>query len=296
MKRSIWNLLPVLLCLAALLCLSAMAGTALGEGITLTLEGGTLTISGVGTVPSDVLTRLTEEERACVTDVVIGEGITGIDGYALDPIGHQLRSIMIPASVTALGPNVLGTKGALDYTIYGDPETLRPLMSESNEDYGYFCTFKSAPSSMPDVPASAQVQGVVQEMGGLGVEMTLVKAAEASDNYGNVRYQYDYAVSSTYTVSLTSYDGERIGKVLIRVETLTPDETWTALCRGIAQTAALGLPDGLRQTLADIELYNGGGTAYAEVDGWDIRVGGVMDARSVWDLNRKDAMAHYTYD
>lgn len=34
----------------------------------------------------------------------------------------------------------------------------------------------------------------------------------------------------------------------------------------------------------------------AEVDGWDIRVGGVMDARSVWDLNRKDAMAHYTYD
>lgn len=292
MKRSIWNPLPVLLCLAALLCLSAMAGTALGEGITLTLEGGTLTISGVGMVPSDVLTRLTEEERACVTDVVIGEGITGIDGYALDPIGHQLRSIMIPASVTALGPNVLGTKGALDYTIYGDPETLRPLMSESNEDYGYFCTFKSAPSSMPDVPASAQVQGVVQEMGGLGVEMTLVKAAEASDNYGNVRYQYDYAVSSTYTVSLTSYDGERIGKVLIRVETLTPNETWTALCRGIAQTAALGLPDGLRQTLADIELYNGGGTAYAEVDGWDIRVGGVMDARSVWDLNRKDAMAH----
>ena len=82
-------------------------------------------------------------------------------------------------------------------------------------------------------------------MGGLGVEMTLVKAAEASDNYGNVRYQYDYAVSSTYTVSLTSYDGEQIGKVLIRVETLTPDETWTALCRGIAQTAALGLPDGL---------------------------------------------------
>ena len=169
-------------------------------------------------------------------------------------------------------------------------------MSESNEDYGYFCTFMPAPSSMPDVPASAQVQGVVQEMGGLGVEMTLVKAAEASDNYGNVRYQYDYAVSSTYTVSLTSYDGEQIGKVLIRVETLTPDETWTALCRGIAQTAALGLPDGLRQTLADIELYNGGGTAYAEVDGWDIRVGGVMDARSVWDLNRKDAMAHYTYD
>ena len=37
MKRSIWNLLPVLLCLAALLCLSTMAGTALGEGITLTL-------------------------------------------------------------------------------------------------------------------------------------------------------------------------------------------------------------------------------------------------------------------
>ena len=82
MKRGIWSLLPVLLCLAALLCLSAMAGTALGEGITLTLEGGTLTISGVGTVPSDVLTRLTEEERAHVTDVVIGEGITGIDGYA----------------------------------------------------------------------------------------------------------------------------------------------------------------------------------------------------------------------
>ena len=63
MKRGIWSLLPVLLCLAALLCLSAMAGTALGEGVTLTLEGGTLTISGVGTVPSDVLTRLTEEER-----------------------------------------------------------------------------------------------------------------------------------------------------------------------------------------------------------------------------------------
>ena len=205
-------------------------------------------------------------------------------------VGEWIRSRGMRGSV------VLGTKGALDYTIYGDPETLRPLMSESNEDYGYFCTFMPASSSMPDVPASAQVQGVVQEMGGLGVEMTLVKAAEASDNYGNVRYQYDYAVSSTYTVSLTSYDGEQIGKVLIRVETLTPDETWTALCRGIAQTAALGLPDGLRQTLADIELNNGGGTAHAEVDGWDIRVGGVMDARSVWDLNRKDAMAHYTYD
>ena len=189
MKKILRSILA--LSLATLLALPL---TALGEGIALTLdESGTLTLSGSGTVPSDVLSQLSEEELARVTDVVIEEGITGMDGYALERIGDHLASVTIPASVTTLGPNVLGTKGALAYTIYGDPETLRPLLSASNEDYGYFRTSRS--------------------------------------------------------------------------RTLTPGEAWTALGRGIPQAQALGLPDGTCETLAGIELSNGGKTSSASADG-----------------------------
>ena len=134
----------------ALAFLFALPMTALCEGVTLALgEEGTLTIGGSGTVPSDILAQLSEDELACVTDVVIEEGITGLDGYALERVSDQLVSVTFPASVTTLGPNVLGTKGALDYTIFGDAETLRPLLSSSNEDYGYLCTFKAAAPAMP---------------------------------------------------------------------------------------------------------------------------------------------------
>ena len=281
----------------ALAALLALPVTALGEDITLTLDdSGTLTLSGSGTVPSDVLAQLSEEELARVTDVVLEEGITGMDGYALERIGDHLVSVTIPASVTTLGPNVLGTKGALNYTIYGDPETLRPLLSTSNEDYGYFCTFEPAAPAMPDVPASAIVANLAQEMAGLGAEMTLTAAEEGADNYGNVNYYYAFTVPEGYTVRMTSFDGQQIGKITIVVETLTPDATWTALCRGIPQTQALGLTDGIREALASIKLDNGGGTSYDEADGWSIRVGGVMDVRSAWDLYKEDATAHYTYD
>lgn len=292
MKKILRSIL--VLSLATLLALPL---TALCEGIALTLdESGTLTLSGSGTVPSDVLSQLSEEELARVTDVVIEEGITGMDGYALERIGDHLVSVTIPASVTTLGPNVLGTKGALAYTIYGEAETLRPLLSASNEDYGYFCTFEPAAPAMPDVPASAIVANLAQEMAGLGAEMTLTAAEEMSDNHGNVRYQYTYAAPEDCTVRLTSFDGQQVGQITVTVETLTPGEAWTALCRGIPQTAALGLTDGIREALASIELNNGGGSTSASADGWDIRVGGVMDARSAWDLYRQDATAHYTYD
>ena len=292
MKKMVQSLFALVL--AALLTLPTVT---LCEGVTLTLdENGTLTLSGSSTVPSDVLSQLSEEELARVTDVVIEEGITGMDGYALERIGDHLVSVTIPASVTTLGPNVLGTKGALAYTVYGEGEALRPLLSASNEDYGYFCTFEPAAPAMPDVPASAIVANLAQEMAGLGAEMTLTAAEEMSDNHGNVRYQYTYAAPEDCTVRLTSFDGQQVGQITVTVETLTPGEAWTALCRGIPQTAALGLTDGIREALASIELNNGGGSTSASADGWDIRVGGVMDARSAWDLYRQDATAHYTYD
>lgn len=281
----------------ALAFLFALPMTALCEGVTLALsEEGTLTIGGSGTVPSDILALLSEDELACVTDVVIEEGITGLDGYALERVSDQLVSVTFPTSVTTLGPNVLGTKGALDYTIFGDAETLRPLLSSSNEDYGYLCTFKAAAPAMPDVPASAIAQSIAQEMAGRGAEMTLSAAEELSDNHGNIRYQYTYAAPEDCTVRLTSFDGGQIGQIIITVETLTPGATWTALCRGIPQTAALGLPDGIRETLAGIELNNGGKNQSASADGWDIQVGGVMDVRSAWNLNKQGATDHYTYD
>lgn len=292
MKKLVRNILA--LTLAALLLLPL---TALGEGITLTLgEDGTLTIGGSGTVPFDVLEQLSQDELARVTDVVIEEGITGIDGYALERIGNRLISVTLPASITTVGPNVLGTKGALNYTIYGDPEILRPLLSASNEDYGYFCTFKASMPKMPNVPASSIVSGIAQEITGLGVEMTLDAAEELRDNYGNVRYQYTYAAPENCTVRITSFDGEQIGQITILVETLMPGATWTSLCRGIPQTAALSLPEGIRGALASIELNNGGMSTNTSADGWDIRVGGVMDVRSVWDLNKQDATAHYVYN
>ena len=284
------------LCAFVLLML-ALAMPCVAESIQVSLDDqGTLTLSGSGTVDSTVLTQLTDEELARVTDVVIEEGIAGMDGYALEQISNHLVSVTIPASVTTLSPNVLGTKGALAYTIYGEAETLRPLLSASNEDYGYFCTFEPAAPAMPDVPASAIVANLAQEMAGLGAEMTLTAAEEMSDNHGNVRYQYTYAAPEDCTVRLTSFDGQQVGQITVTVETLTPGEAWTALCRGIPQTAALGLTDGIREALASIELNNGGGSTSASADGWDIRVGGVMDARSAWDLYRQDATAHYTYD
>lgn len=150
-------------------------------------EGVTLTLSGSSTVPSDVLLQLFEEKLACATDVVIEDGITGVDGYAFERIDDHLVSITIPASVTTLEPNILGTKGALAYTIYGDVQTHRPLLSTSNEDYGYFCTFEAAAPKLPDVPASALAIGIAQEMAGLDAEMMLIAAEKLSDNYGNVR-------------------------------------------------------------------------------------------------------------
>lgn len=292
MKKLICSILAITL--AALLALPL---TALCESVALTLsEEGTLTISGSGTIPSDVLAQLSDEELARVTDVVIGEGITGVEGYALERIGHQLVSVAFPASVTTLGPNVLGTKGALNYTIYGDTETLRALLAASNEDYGYFCTFKAATPAMPDVPASAAASGIAREMAGLGAEMALTGAEELTDRYGNVRYQYTYAAPEGCTVRISSFDGTQIGQITVLVETLSPGAAWTALCRGIPRTEALGLSDGIREVLAGIELNNGGMSTNASADGWEIRVGGVMDVRSVWDLNRQDATAHYSYD
>ena len=285
MKKMVQSLFALVL--AALLTLPTVT---LCEGVTLTLdENGTLTLSGSSTVPSDVLSQLSEEELARVTGVVIEDGITGVNGYAFERIGDHLVSVTIPA-------NILGTKGALAYTIYGDAQTLRPLLSTSNEDYGYFCTFEAAAPKMPDVPASALAMGIAQEMAGLGAEMTLTVAEELSDNHGNVRYQYTYAAPEDCTVRLTSFDGNTIGQITVTVETLTPGAAWTALCRGIPQTQALGLSDGIRETLAGIELSNGGKTSSASADGWDIRVGGVMDVRSAWDLLKQDATAHYTYD
>ena len=292
MKKMVQSLFALVL--AALLTLPTVT---LCEGVTLTLdENGTLTLSGSSTVPSDVLSQLSEEELARVTGVVIEDGITGVNGYAFERIGDHLVSVTIPASVTTLGLNILGIKGALAYTIYGDAQTLRPLLSTSNEDYGYFCTFEAAAPKMPDVPASALAMGIAQEMAGLGAEMTLTVAEELSDNHGNVRYQYTYAAPEDCTVRLTSFDGNTIGQITVTVETLTPGAAWTALCRGIPQTQALGLSDGIRETLAGIELSNGGKTSSASADGWDIRVGGVMDVRSAWDLLKQDATAHYTYD
>ena len=103
------------LCAFVLLML-ALAMPCVAESIQVSLDDqGTLTLSGSGTVDSTVLTQLTDEELARVTDVVIEEGITGLDSYALERVSLTLRSVTIPSSVTWVGTNILGAKGALDY-------------------------------------------------------------------------------------------------------------------------------------------------------------------------------------
>lgn len=276
------------LCAFVLLML-ALAMPCVAESIQVSLdEQGTLTLSGSGTVDSTVLTQLTDEELARVTDVVIEEGITGLDSYALERVSLTLRSVTIPSSVTWVGTNILGAKGALDYTIYGKPETLRELLSGSNEDYGYFCRFEEA-VNLPDVAASQVVSQLVGEMADWGIDLTLQNAQEKSDNHGHVRYEYAYVSAEGSTVTLTSFDGEQIKKATVVTETLTPSAEWEGICRSLPQTQALGLTDGIRTLLAEIELQNGGGNVNKSADGWEIRVGGVMDTRTAWDLTKQDA-------
>ena len=258
----------------ALATLLAFPQMALCDGVTLTLDGnGALALSGSGMILSDVLTQLSEGELARVTDVVIGNGISGVDGYAFERIGGHLVSITFPVSVTTLEPNILGTKGTLAYTICGNAQTLCPLLSSSNEDYAYFYTFEASTPKMPDLPAFSLAMGIAQEMAAVGAEMTLTAADELSDNHGNVRFPYTCRAPEDCAVRLTSFDGETIGQITIIIETFTPGAAWTALCRGAPQTSDLSPTDGIRETLGNIELNNNGRSTSANADGWNIRVG-----------------------
>jgi len=281
---------------AALIVLCAVA---LADGLNWAISGdGTLTISGSGTVTSSLINQIPFEDRMTVRHIVVEEGITGIESFALETF--EPESVTLPASLTEVGTCILGSKGALDYTIYGeDPEALRALLAASNEEYAYFCKFEArggdalTASPLIEIPASGVVAGILSELEDMGLRLT--DSRQVSDNYGNVRYEYMAKAEDGTRVIFTSFDAETVKKITITTETLDPGDEWITLCRAIPDTQALGLSEGIRGVLAEINLHNGGRNSSAEADGWTISVGGVMDARTVWNLLKDDAYDHYTY-
>lgn len=291
MKRNVTIALAAVLIMLCAVALADSLSWAIGDD-------GTLTISGSGTVTSSLINQIPFEERATIRHIVLEEGITGIESFALETF--EPESLTLPASLTEVGTCILGSKGALNYTIYGeDPEALRALLATSSEDYAYSCSFEAGggdaltASPLIEIPASGVVAGMIEELEGMGLRMT--DARQVADNHDNIRYEYMGETENGTRVMFTSFDAETVKKITITTETLDPGDEWTALCRAIPNTQALGLTEGIRGVLAEISLRNGGRNSSAQADGWTISVGGVMDTRTVWDLLKDDAYDHYTY-
>lgn len=284
----------VLFALTALLCATAFA-----EKLDYTLsEDGTLIISGNGAITQPFMAPLVQAHGETVQHIVVEEGITSIESFGLEGF-INLKSITLPQTLTEVGFCILGSKGALDYTIFGaDPEALRQLLGQSYEDYQYFCHFKaqqavdasSGAAALLNVPASAVVDALCAELSAGSLSLTLTSAQSQSDTHGNIRFVYDLEANDEVFIQITSFNAETLQKIAIRTETLSPGATFEALCRRIPQAACLAMPQGIQDALAKIPLSNGGGISQAQADGWSVRVGGVMDVRTVWDLTEDGAI------
>jgi hypothetical protein len=105
--------------LAALLCVNAMpvcaeepvlSGTC--QGLDWVLEDQILTITGTGTLPSpDDSAWNAHADSIC--EIVIGEGITGADAYALAEY-PALQRLTLPSTFTSLAPYALQNDGKLE--------------------------------------------------------------------------------------------------------------------------------------------------------------------------------------
>ena len=109
--KSLTNIILVLLMFAATITTRAQSGTT-GD-LLWSFAGGTLTISGEGTMPNYNSANMPWYSlRTDITDVVIEDGVTGIGNYAF--YGHSvLTSAVIPASVISFGTYVFQGCSAL---------------------------------------------------------------------------------------------------------------------------------------------------------------------------------------
>jgi len=75
------------------------------DNISWNIEGGTLTISGMGKMPNyGVFTKPWNNHQSAINDVVIEDGISSIGHYAFCYC-ERLTSVTIPKSVTSIGVN-----------------------------------------------------------------------------------------------------------------------------------------------------------------------------------------------
>ena len=110
------KILTAFLCLILILGLATTAFAAEGE-VTYTFQGGTLTISGNGTVPGD--RALTGEYGTKTRKVVIEEGITAIEDGAFRGFEY-LTSVTIAGSVETIGSSAFYECGSLSEVIFSE--------------------------------------------------------------------------------------------------------------------------------------------------------------------------------
>ncbi len=81
------------------------------------LDGGVLTISGTGAIPdfSNTTGQPWDADKASITSVVIGDGITGIGNYTF-ALCSNLTTIEIPAGVTTIGLQAFDGSGVNSVT------------------------------------------------------------------------------------------------------------------------------------------------------------------------------------
>lgn len=155
------------------------------------------------------------------------------------------------------------------------------LAEEEETDY-------AALAANSDTLAAAKVRSLLEELEESGYIFELYFYKENKDENGIISQGWAFKTEKENHLTINSNNGEDFVQVLLRTETLTPDEEWLSLCRFIPETEVLALPDGIRQELSTIKLNNGGANTYAKVDDYEIYVGGIMDVRTVWNLCSPD--------